>query len=377
MAGKTDVLIPALKDVRDAHAAVVDRFWTGVALTPPGTERQRLESQASEAQYHLGRIEARMREMRPPRGPLSAAGQLTWMVTRGVVRAGVLPLQAGVSAMRERVRGVGQASESRLLRAAVDEYTSVARALATCRAGKDIAERLNDQESAELLAVLGRQDVVLLESGEENLVRRARAAAAAAEGLHLPPGGAAEGSSLRAITRQVRAATTGLRALPRRVTERMKDPAGGAWREMSAATRVAEKVQGAMAREEALPVPGFGRLGVAQIQPCLRGLSQTELTVIEGYERAHAGRPRVLNAIEDLRQAEPWAGYDAMDPERIKLHLDDVSDDVIRKVLEYERRHRRRAVVISAAEAALQPAPEATHRTEADALGAVTHDEER
>ncbi|MEV5084729.1 hypothetical protein AB0K74_40190, partial [Streptomyces sp. NPDC056159] len=148
MAAETDVLISVLEDARDAHAAVVDRFWTGAALAPPGTERQRLESQASEAQYHLGRIEARMREVRPPRGLLSGAGQLMRVVTRGAVRASVLPLQAGVSAVAEIVRGKRPADEHRLLRAAVDEYTAAARALATCQTGKDIAERLNDQESA-------------------------------------------------------------------------------------------------------------------------------------------------------------------------------------------------------------------------------------
>ncbi|MFE4448060.1 hypothetical protein [Streptomyces sp. NPDC056820] len=377
MAAKTDVLIPALEDARNAHAAVVDRFWTGATLTPPGTDRQRLESQASEAQYYLGRIDARMREMRPPRGPLSAAGQLMRMVTRGAVRVSVLPLQAGVSAVTEIVRGKRPADEHRLLRAAVDEYTAAARALATCQAGKDIAERLNDQESAELLAILGRQGEVLLETGEENLARRARAVAAAAEGPRPPQGEAVEGDSqVQAITSQVRAATARLRALPQRVTGRMRGPGGGAWREMTAATRVAEKVQGAMAREEALPVPGYSRLGVTEIQQRLRGLSQTELTVIEGYERAHAGRSGVLNTIRHLSAAEPWAGYDAMNPERIKMHLPDVPDDVIRQVLEYERHHRQRDTLINAAEAMLQTTPEATHRTEADALRAVTRDKE-
>ncbi|MFE4414775.1 hypothetical protein [Streptomyces sp. NPDC056821] len=152
-----------------------------------------------------------------------------------------------------------------------------------------------------MLAVLGRQDEVLLETGEESLARRARAVAAAAEGPRPARGEAAEGRSLlQAITRQVRAATAQLRALPQRVTERMKGPTGGAWREMPAATRVVEKVQGAMAREEALPVRGYSRLGVAEIQQRLRGLSQRELTVIEGYERAHAGRRGVLNAIGHL-----------------------------------------------------------------------------
>jgi hypothetical protein len=112
---------------------------------------------------------------------------------------------------------------------------------------------------------------------------------------------------------------------------------------------VADKVQGAMTREEALPVPGFSQLGATEIQQRLHGLSQAELTVIEGYERAHAGRPRVLNAIGHLRQAEPWTGYDAMDPEHIKRHLHEVSDDVVRQVLEYEQHHQHRQRVISAA----------------------------
>ncbi|MEU6012279.1 hypothetical protein [Streptomyces sp. NPDC047453] len=369
MAAETDVLILALEDARDAHVAVVDRFWRGAALTPPGTDRQRLESQASEAQYHVGRVEARMREVRPARGLLSGAGQLMWRVARGAVRVSVLPLGVGVSAVMEIVRGEGPAGERRLLRAAVDEYTTAARALATCQAGKDIAERLNDQESAELLAVLGRQGEVLLETSEDNLARRAGAVAAAAEGPRPPRGEAAEGNSLlQAITRQVRVRL-------QRVTGRVGGPGGGAGREMPVA-RVAEKVQGAMAREEALPVPGYSRFGVTEIQQRLRGLSQTELAVIEGYERAHAGRRGVLNAIEHLRQAEPWAGYDAMDPERIKMRLHDVSDDMVRQVLEYERRHRQRDTLINAAEAVLQRTPEATHRTEADALGAVTRDEE-
>ncbi|WP_189316692.1 hypothetical protein [Streptomyces brasiliensis] len=104
-----------------------------------------------------------------------------------------------------------------------------------------------------------------------------------------------------------------------------------------------------MTREEALPIPGFNRLGVTEIQQRLHGLSQTELTVIEGYERAHARRPGILNAIRHLSAAEPWTGYDAMDPERITMHLHDVSDDVAWQVLEYERQHQHRQQIISAA----------------------------
>jgi hypothetical protein len=139
---------------------------------------------------------------------------------------------------------------------------------------------------------------------------------------------------------------------------------------------MAEQVEGAVTREEDLPIPGFSQLGVTDIQQRLRGLSQTELTVIEGYERAHAGRPGVLNAIEHLREAEPWADYDAMDPERITMHLHDVSDRVVRQVLEYERHHRQRDTVIDAAENALGAVPEATHRPGEEVRGTVTREED-
>ncbi|MEU6012470.1 hypothetical protein [Streptomyces sp. NPDC047453] len=40
-----------------------------------------------------------------------------------------------------------------------------------------------------------------------------------------------------------------------------------------------------------------------------------------------------------------------MDPERITMRLHDVSDDVAREVLEYERQHHHRWRIISAAQA--------------------------
>ncbi|GED90581.1 hypothetical protein [Streptomyces sp. 6-11-2] len=303
MTAKTDVLISALEDARDAHTAVIGRFRTDAAITPPGADRQRIESQVIEAEYHLGRIEARVRELRPPRGLLSASGQLMGMVTRGAVRASVLPLEVGMSAVTEIVRGRRPADERRLLRAAEDQYTAAARALATCQAGKDIAERLNDQETAELFAMLSRQNEVLLETSEENLARRTRAVAEAAR---TPRAAAAEGGILlQAIRRKTQAATAGLRALLLRITRRVRGAAEEAWWEMPAVTRVAEKVQGAMTREEALPIPGLSQLGVTEIQQRLRDLSRTELTMIEGYERAHAGRPGVLDTIEHLSPAQP------------------------------------------------------------------------
>ncbi|MGW9033081.1 hypothetical protein ACWGQ5_56135 [Streptomyces sp. NPDC055722] len=382
MAVMTDVLVPALEDAREAHAAVVDRFRTDVTITPPGARRQRLERQVADAEDHLERIEVRVREMRPPRGLLSGAAEFVRFAARGAVRVTMLPVEVAVAAMTEMAVGERLARERRLLKNAEDEYAAAARAVAACQAGENIAEQLHDRETADLLRLLRRQDEELLESLEENLADRARAVAVATNGqrpLQAESAEAAEGGGLRdAVMRTVRAAVARLRAAFRSSTRRVRGTAEGAWREMPSATRMAEQVEGAITREEDLPIPGFSQLGVTDIQQRLRGLSQTELTVIEGYERAHAGRPGVLNAIEHLREAEPWADYDAMDPERIEMHLHDVSDRVVRQVLEYERHHQQRDTLIDAAEnaLALRVAPEATHRPGEEVRGAVTREED-
>ncbi|MET9969774.1 hypothetical protein ABZZ80_28580, partial [Streptomyces sp. NPDC006356] len=134
--------------------------------------------------------------------------------------------------------------------------------------------------------------------------------------------------------------------------------AGRAWRAVEGAARegpepssIAEDVLGAVRREEDLPIPGFGQLSTDQIERRLRTLSQLDLKVVEGYERAHAHRERILDAIQQLRGAEPWTGYDAMDRDEITASLRDAPSGVARQVLEYERRHRQRQEIISAAEA--------------------------
>ncbi|MDR3080089.1 MAG: hypothetical protein LBV60_04040 [Streptomyces sp.] len=357
MAAMTDVLIPALEDAREAHAAVVDRFRTDAAITPPGVQRQRLENQAAEARDHLDRIEDRVREIRPARGLFSAAAQLTRSVTRGAVRAAMLPVKAGVLVVTETARGRQAADERRLLKNTEDAYAVAARALATCQAGKNIAEQFHDQETAELLALLCRRNERTLEALEEDLAQRARAMAPVTDGHRPPPFDAAEGRRLLGVVRRrVRAAVARLRAVFRRDNRHATYPADGTLRGVPDVTHLVEKSHGTATRDNDLPIPGFSQLGITEIQQRLRGLSQTELMVIEGYERAHAGRPGVLHAIEHLREAEPWAGYDAMGPERVKTHLRNVSDRVVRQVLEYERHHRQRDTVINAAKGALRTA---------------------
>jgi hypothetical protein len=118
---------------------------------------------------------------------------------------------------------------------------------------------------------------------------------------------------------------------------------------------MAAEVQGAATREDDLPIPGYGRLSDTDVIKRLRLLSPSDLTVVEGYERAHAARPRVLSAIdrlsaiERLRGGEPWADYDAMTADQISSWLETAGSALARQVLEYEESHRRREAIITAA----------------------------
>jgi hypothetical protein len=112
-----------------------------------------------------------------------------------------------------------------------------------------------------------------------------------------------------------------------------------------------ERVLGSVTREEDLPIPGYGRLGITEIRQRLHALSRSDLAVIEDYERTHAGRRTILEAIEQVRGSEPWAGYDTMGPDEIVDRLDRVPPGVARQVLAYERLHQQRRRVITAAQA--------------------------
>jgi hypothetical protein len=348
MAVMTEELVPVLEDARQAHAAVLDRFRTDASITPPGPYRQMLERQADEVQDSLHLIQHQVRQLRP-RGVLGSAVALTQFVSRTTARTAMLPLTVGSRVVTGALRGRGPADARQLLRNMEDEYAAAARALAASRAGEVFAEQVEDHATADLLGSVRRQDEELLQALEASLTEQARTVAASTDG-HGPDEG--RGGGLTDTAGQtVRAVFERALDVTQRGGRRTWGAAEGVVREATRPRRAAEEVQGAVVREEDLPIPGFSQLSTEKIQQWLRTLPQSDLTVIEGYERAHARRKGVLDAVERLRGAEPWDGYDTMGPAEITARLHDVPTAVARQVLEYERRHRERREVVSAAEA--------------------------
>jgi hypothetical protein len=354
------LVIPALHDVRDAQAAVVEKFQAHIAVTPAGGYRQILERHVADAEDHISSIDEHMNQLRPHgllQDALEGARHLAGQATR-VAR---LPLDVAMAVPAGVLRGRRRAAERQLLKNAEDEYAITALAVATCRAGESIAQEAADAAGADLLGSIRRHDEELLQTLGDNLQEQAGAVVAAANGGHRAEaangGHRAEWAGSTGAAEAVRSGWSRLRGTveesgrqAEQWEQRAERTLEGAVERLPGVTRMRGEVQGAAAAEDELPIPGYGELTVVEVTGRLRHLSQAELATIEGYERAHAGRTTILNKIWDLRGDEPWPDYDSMKADEIRARLREADPDLARQVLDYERRHQERTTVTTAAD---------------------------
>lgn len=339
----TDALIPALEDVREAHAAVVDRFRADMAGTPVGPHRQTLERHAAQTQQHIARIDMYLRDMRP-RHLLRDTGDMVRTASAGAFRTAMAPLYMGARMVRDVLPGTARADEHRLLKNSEDEYAATARALAACRAGESIATLAQDDRASTLLSTLRRQDEQLLRELESGVEEQALAVATTAAGNGHRSLGAV--GIADAAVRTVRTTAQRLQTVWAGGGEPAHRPAGD---DAARPAASAPRAHAPMDRNVDLPLADYDRLPVAEIIQRLRLFSQADLSLIEDYEREHGDRVGILNAIENLRGNQPWPGYDTMSPDQITGRLRGAEPLVARQVMDYERQHRRRPDVISAA----------------------------
>lgn len=98
-----------------------------------------------------------------------------------------------------------------------------------------------------------------------------------------------------------------------------------------------------------VPIARYDSLTAAEVNSRLRNLSQRKLAEAERYEKAHERRQTVLGRIDDLREDEPWRGYDNATVDEVKKKLTAADDARAKAVRDYERRHRDRKGVRDAA----------------------------
>ncbi|MEU9440921.1 hypothetical protein AB0D42_08350 [Streptomyces sp. NPDC048304] len=320
MAVATDMLVPALRQVREAEAALADRFKAHLAVTPPGEYREVLERRAGDARGHVYLIDERLASLKP-RGLAQAVVGNVWHLTRQAVR---LPLDAAKVVPNALLRGSGTATEHQLLKNVEDEYARTAFSVAICRAAERIAQEAQDGATTDLLRSIRRDgEETLIELGD-SLEHHAEATVACGDGL-----GAGR------ATQAVREWSTWLRETAER---------------MPGADRLHGMPDGALISEMDLPIPDYRRLSARAILERLPQLPQSDLARVGAYERSHAARPAVLSRVADLLGPEPWPGYDGMHEDEIVKRLSEATERVTRRVLDYERRHQARASVLAAAE---------------------------
>jgi hypothetical protein len=79
-------------------------------------------------------------------------------------------------------------------------------------------------------------------------------------------------------------------------------------------------------------------------------LSQIDLAKIDAYARKHDNPATVLSRIDSLCGTEPWPGYDKRGVQQIRIALADADDNRTAQLRPYERTHKNRTGVLSAAE---------------------------
>jgi hypothetical protein len=119
----------------------------------------------------------------------------------------------------------------------------------------------------------------------------------------------------------------------------------------------ADSAAAATAHEHPLPIPGYDRLDDKQVTEQLSQLSQVELAAVETYERAHAGRPAVLDKLRYMRGSEPLPDYDTLSPEEIATALSGADAETVKAVRDYERKFAHRRQVMEEAARVLPTAP--------------------
>ena len=112
-----------------------------------------------------------------------------------------------------------------------------------------------------------------------------------------------------------------------------------------------------------LPFAGYENLDDREVMAKLSQHSQTELSNIEDYERAHKKRPSVLDKLRFMRGREPLPGYDAMSADEVVAVIAGADREAIKRIRAYERKFAKRPDIMEAVSHAMherqtsEPAP--------------------
>ncbi len=321
----------------EAHASelsLVSVLQAQIAMTPRGGYRSGLETHLRETRKHAERVQRRLGELDQGGNPLKFVGGLAQSLAGQALALAKTPL--------DLVRGSG--GEEKVLKNAKDACAAEAMEIATYTAIEHLAKSVSDERTAELAVSIRGDEEKMLERILREIPKLAEAVVQAdvngKSSYDVTKTGAADAA--REAGRQVKETA-------RETTARAKRTARGA-RKIPGVAQAEGQVKGAMASEGDLAIARYDSLTAEEIAGKLPELSQIDLAKIDSYERKHDNRSTVLSRITTLRGEEPWPGYDELTVTEVQSVLAEGDDDTAKAVRSYERSHKNRTGVLSAAE---------------------------
>ena len=328
-------IVQYLGEEHAMEQALLTATKSQIAMTPPGSYRDGLESHLRETRRHATRVQRRLDELGQGASPIGAGVGLVQTVIGQALALGKTPL--------DLVRGSG--GEEKVLKNAKDACATEALEIATYTAIERLAGAVGDKATQALADSIRADEQKMLERILREIPKLTEAVVRAEirgkPSYDVGKTGAADAA--RSASKSVRQTARGARSSAKRTARKARKVPGVAQAE--------GQLKGALASEGDLAITGYRKLTAAEIADKLGHLSQVELAKIDSYERKNENRTTILSRVASLRADEPWPGYDDLSVDEVRAVLDEGDERRIKRVRSYERSHKNRSGVIEAANA--------------------------
>lgn len=324
----------------EAHAtedALVRVLQSQIAMTPQGSYRSALDKHLDETQGHAKKVGDRLAALGAGSNPITAVVGFWEDMIGQALAFSKTPL--------DLLRGSG--GEEKVLKNAKDACATEALEIATYTAIERLARAVGDDETAELAKRILADEERMLQRIMREIPKLTEAVVRAEirgeTSYDITTTGAGEA---------VKDAGAATEAAVRKTAAAAKRSARQA-RKVPAVAQVEGQVKGAVSGADDLAIARYDSLTADEITAKLPALSQIDLAKIDSYERKNQNRTTILSRITSLRGNEPWPGYDELTASEVHAVLAEGDDDRVKEVLSYERAHKDRVSIRTAAEGEL------------------------
>ena len=327
-------VVQYLSEARASEDALVRVLQSQIAMTPHGSYRSALDKHLDETKGHAKKVADRLDAIDGGSNPFRAVVGFWEDLFGQTLAFSKTPL--------DLLRGSG--GEEKVLKNAKDACATEALEIATYTAIERLARAVGDDETADLAQrILADEERMLQRIMRE--IPKLTDAVVGAEVKGQPSYDITTTGAGEAV-KEAGAATD--RAV-RKTTAAAKRTARQA-RKVPGVAQVEGQVKGAVAGADDLAIARYDSLTAEEITAKLSALSQIDLAKIDSYERKNQNRTTILSRITTLRGNEPWPGYDELTAPEVQAVLGEGDDERVKEVLSYERAHKDRAGVRTAAE---------------------------